>query len=43
MNNKVQVISRRSHVPEENTNDADIAAGVQFLLDTVLHELHEVK
>ena len=39
----VPSINGRSHVPEENTNDADIAAGVQFLLDTVLHELHEVK
>ena len=37
----VPSIDGRSHVPEENTNDADIAAGVQFLLDTVLRELHE--
>lgn len=37
----VPSIDGRSHVPEENTNEADLALGVQFMLDTVLHELHE--
>lgn len=37
----VPSINGRSHVPEENTNEADLAVGVQFLLDTVLRELHE--
>lgn len=37
----VPSINGRSHVPEENTKETDLAAGVQFLLDTVLQELHE--
>ena len=36
----VPSINGRSHVPEEDTKKADLAAGVQFLLDTVLRELH---
>ncbi len=35
----VPSIDGRSHVPEENTNEEDIIAGVQFLMDTVLNEM----
>lgn len=37
----VPSINGRSHVPEENTKEADLVTGVQFLLDTILCELHE--
>lgn len=35
----VPSINGRSHVPEEDTNEEDIIAGVQFLMDTVLNEM----
>ena len=35
----VPSIDGRSHVPQENTKEEDIAAGVQFLMDTVLNEM----
>lgn len=35
----VPSINGRSHVPEENTNEEDLIAGVQFLMDTVLNEM----
>lgn len=35
----VPSIGGRSHVPEENTHEKDLVAGVQFLLDTVVAEL----
>jgi len=35
----VPSINGRSHVPEENTEEKDLIAGVQFLLDTVLNEM----
>ena len=35
----VPSIDGRSHVPEENTREEHLAAGVQFLLDTVISEL----
>ena len=35
----VPSINGRSHVPEENTEECDIIAGAQFLMDTVLTEL----
>ena len=35
----VPSIGGRSHVPEESTDEKDIIAGVQFLMDTVLSEM----
>lgn len=35
----VPSINGRSHVPEEDTNEEDLIAGVQFLMDTVLNEM----
>ena len=35
----VPSINGRSHVPEENTKEEDIIAGVQFLMDIVLDEM----
>ena len=35
----VPSIDGRSHVPEENTDEKDLASGVQFLMDTVLSEI----
>lgn len=35
----VPSIDGRSHVPQENTNEKDIIAGAQFLMDTVLSEM----
>lgn len=35
----VPSIAGRSHVPEENTDDASLITGVQFLMDTILYEL----
>lgn len=37
----VPSIDGRSHVPEENTEEKDLIAGCQFLLDTVLCELQQ--
>lgn len=35
----VPSINGRSHVPQEDTDERDLAAGAQFLLDTVISEL----
>ena len=35
----VPSINGRSHVPQEDTDENDLAAGAQFLLDTVISEL----
>ncbi|NLD19474.1 MAG: M20 family metallo-hydrolase [Clostridiales bacterium] len=37
----VPSINGRSHVPEENTDKADLITGVQFLLDIIIDELKE--
>ena len=35
----VPSINGRSHVPEEDTDEKDLVAGAQFLMDTILDEL----